>query len=378
MPSIIFISEIQDPEKLGSSTQILTKNIIEGFYLNKFNVTFIAIIDADCNSVNVINNYLNITNKIIIINSKVNLRLTNGKYKKLLKLMYHTLFRTKYNEIGNLDIGKDPIIISHSPSVESIFVSLDLLSKNNRIRYIQYWSDPIAISGIYPEQLNYKRYAHYLIEKILLSKSSEIVYATKTLCLFQKKIYPFHSHKMRYVDVGYINQIPQNKKKQAINPKIIYAGSYKSNIRNIKPLYKAMSLLKNINLLICGDSDISLDSTESIEVVKKRFSQNEILKIENDADILVSILNSSCIQIPGKVFYHTNKNIVLLVVVDGIYGEAIKEYLSEFKRFEFCENNIESIKKAITRIKSTNFHVNLSSINLLSPQVISKKIIDPL
>ena len=92
-------------------------------------------------------------------------------------------------------------------------------------------------------------------------------------------------------------------------------------------------------------------------------------------DVLVCLLNKDCIQIPGKIFYNTNSNKPILIILDGPYKEEMQEYLEDFQRFEFCENNEESIRKAVAKIQKEGGKVNLSQIHRLSPEAIAKDLI---
>lgn len=376
MRNIVFVSEIQDPEVKGSSTQIMTRNILEGFKLNNYRVTFIAITDDDCNDESVIRNFSSLVERIKIIKSKSPVRLTSNKYAGISRLLSKAFIKNHYrNLVKEINVEDNSIVISHSPSIDSILIS-STISRINKLKYLQYWSDPIAISGIYPENFSYKRIPHYIVERKMLRFADEIIYGTETLYKFQKKLFKKFSSKMRYVDISYSESNKTVGKNHNKSENIVtYTGSYKRNVRNIVPLYNSIQDLSNMKLLIYGDSDIQLKSEKNITVKNKRFSQNDIKIIEEKADILVGVLNSSCIQIPGKIFYHTNTDKVILIILDGKYKEEIKRYLEKFQRFEFCDNNEESIRNTLMKIQANNYSVNLSKIKLLSPKYIGRKIV---
>lgn len=369
MENVIFVSEIQDPYIKGSSTQIMTKNLLIGMRENQLKVHFICIVDKDCNKENVNSFFEAYVDKIDILESKMNLTLNKGKYKQLL-INFLGLAKIKNYEkmLEKIQIKKDALLISHTPSIEAVYLCKEIKRKNLSMRYIQYWSDPLAISAMNIENFSYKRYPIYLLEKKLLSLSDEIVYGTKPLMEFQKTLFKAQSKKIRYIDVSYSEELPIESKEPS-NLVFGYTGGYRSNIRNIIPLYNVFKGRKDVNLVIYGTSDVSLESKENIEI-NQRCSQNDIRYVEANLDVLVCLLNHKGIQIPGKTFYQTNSKKIILVVLDGRYQKKIYEYLNQFKRFEFCSNNEDSISLAIERIRQGRVKVDLSKIEMLSPKKI--------
>jgi len=375
MKKIIFISEIQDPETQGSSTQIMTRNILEGFKDNNFQVIFIAITDRDCNDFSVRENFKNLVDEIIIVKSQLELRFIKGKFNRLIKMIKSQYFyKLKNKLIEKIEIETDDLLITHTPSIEAILIANKFKEKNNNVEFIQYWSDPLALSGIYPEDLNIKRYIHFRIERKLLKSADKIVYGTKTLFLHQKKLFMNYKNRMSYIDVSYQSTNIDTLKKHVEKYTIGYTGQYQKSTRNIEPLYNVFKSYKEADLLICGNGDISLEETSNIKVINKRYSQNQIGNIEKEIDVIVGLLNSNCIQIPGKIFYHTHTNKSILVILDGKYSNQIYEYLKSFNRFVFCENNEDSIKKALNKIISIDYKVNKDQIKYLSPKYISLKL----
>ena len=97
--------------------------------------------------------------------------------------------------------------------------------------------------------------------------------------------------------------------------------------------------------------------------------------IEEELDVHVCLLNRNGFQIPGKIFYHTDTDQFILIVLDGLFAAEIKAYLERFDRFIFCENNEESIRSAIRKICKEQVRVDLSKVKNLSPVRISNEII---
>lgn len=376
MDKIIFISEIQDPTSLGFSTQILTSNLLSGLKENKYEVIFIAITDDDCNDRNVANYYQKLVDDIQIIKSKFPIRLTKNKYEAALKLLIKSIYSEHYrNDVKKLKVPNDALILTHSPSVESVLVAHQLKKKHN-FKHIQFWSDPIAIAGIYPKDLNFQRKIYKFVEKNILKKSDEIVYATEILHNYQKNIYSRLSNKMRWIDVSYSSMKLRNIKKYD-KFHIVYSGSYRSTIRNIKNLYEAVNRSDEYELTIVGDSDIDFNPQKNVHIIKGRYPQSKISEIEETANILVTVLNHSCIQIPGKVFYNLNSDKHLLVILDGEISNEIKDYLSKTNRYVYCENTVESITKVLNEISSKDYEFERKEyLKAYSPYSIAKKILE--
>ena len=307
--NILFVSYIQDPYTSGTSTQIMTKNLLSGIKGRYNKLSFVAIIDDNCDSKHVYDYYGKIVDEVIIVNSCLN----NYKKKKYMQLFYNFLsaFSSKIykKEAKGLQISEKDVIIAHAPSFESLFLCNQLKKIYPKLWYIQYWSDPYALSGICPERINYKRKPFMLLESVLLSKCSDIVYGTKTLMDFQKRLYKKHAHKMRYVDVCYGED---DINKEVASSKIVfgYSGNYYSAVRNIKPLAEAFGEFNEADLLVCGSGDVQIKESENIKVLC-RVPQSEVSELEKGMDVLVCLLNHSCIQIPGKLFYNTNSNKIL-------------------------------------------------------------------
>jgi len=375
MRKILFISEIRDPYTSGYSTQIMTKNIMKGLRENCdiFHAVLIAEIGCDLN--NILQYYGQITDKITAIHSDMNLvKYERKKYTQLAITIKAVLNSHHYMKLAEkLAVDDSTILISHSPSIESILICNELKKKNKSLKYIQYWSDPIAISGIYPEKFSFKRYPSYIIEKSLLAKADKVVYGTKTLMDSQKKVFNNYAHKMDYIDVSYSsdNIISENKKKERLI--FGYSGDYMQEIRNILPLYNAFTNNQKADLWIYGNGTPELSNTDHI-IIHQRCPQSEIPKIEAEIDVLICLLNHSCIQIPGKVFYQTNTNKIILVILDGKYAEDIRAYLESFNRFEFCYNNEKSINTAVDKICRGDCKVDLSCLEKLSPKYITAKL----
>lgn len=368
---IIFITELKNPiTSKASSTTIMINNLLTGLVQVAERLHLIAFIDNLEEYQDFERFYEKKVGRITLYKSQLCNEAIQRKYMALLQESISWFSRDRYRELAKkIRVNDGDIIISHSPSIESVLLAREL--KKERTRYIQFWSDPLAISGIYPENLNVKRIPAWLSEKKSLSYADEIVYGTKILYEFQKKLYSRYEKKMRYVDICYAAQEETDVKKAGIDeldkkPLVFgYFGNYYSQIRNIDPLYNAF-VGGNNKLIICGNGDKEYASSREIEVMD-RVSVTEADRLENSVDVIVCILNKNCVQVPGKIFYKTYLKKDILIILDGKYKKMIRDYLETFERFTFCDNNIESIRGQLQMFSSSRLLYHSEGARIISP-----------
>ena len=82
-------------------------------------------------------------------------------------------------------------------------------------------------------------------------------------------------------------------------------------------------------------------------------------------------------QIPGKTFYQTGTNKIILVIVDGAHKNELTDSLLQYNRFVICSNNKEDIKAKITDISEIDkYECPKEILDKLSPESVSKSIIE--
>lgn len=368
---VVFFSDVKDPTKDASSTQIMVRNIITGFKSLNVKIYFVAIVEKKCDRKNISSYYSPFVDDIFFVE-----RLT-PTYGRPIKKMFFSLFSLFHSSIsigGIKDVlDEECCLVSHSPAIDSCLYAKKIKEKYPKIPFIEYWSDPTTLGLKTIEEYNIKRCIFRYIEKTVLSYCDNIVYGTKSLYDAEKKFFPQYQNKMGYCDVCYNPDSCSNSPKG--NSFFGYLGNYYSNIRNILPLYNAFNSFRLGNLLVCGSSDFKLENTEFVSV-QKRIPQNEISLLEKKVDIEICILNKVGFQIPGKVFYETNTNKKILVILDGPVKKEIYDYLVQFKRFIFCENNEKSILETLKEIYSGKYDkIDYSLVYKLSPSHICDSIL---
>ena len=260
-------------------------------------------------------------------------------------------------------------VISVSDPKISQIALLTLLNRGLKAeRVIEYWGDPmtgdITQTAIYPEFIIKRE------ERKFLRIADKIVYTSPFTLEMEQKLHPKYAQKMMYVPTAntFKKIYPETRNAKYV---VGYYGNYNSSIRNILPLYQAFeSLITKAKLFLVGDSDLSLESTENVEVRPR----GVVKDLEEMTDLFVCILNSSGTQIPGKLYYSAATNRPILVILDGEQQEKMRTYLESFNRFKICPNNKEDIVNTIIEILNSN--ESFEPCKLLEPALIAKKIIE--
>ena len=92
--------------------------------------------------------------------------------------------------------------------------------------------------------------------------------------------------------------------------------------RDIMPLYHAADENKNVRLSIVGNSNIELSERDNIAITK-RVPVAQLSKLEEDADVLVCILNKKGTQIPGKAFHYAATNRPILMLYEQSMAQSL-------------------------------------------------------
>ena len=248
-------------------------------------------------------------------------------------------------------------IISISDPKSSHKLAEELMLQNNiediSNKWIQCWGDPwFRDSG---NKYALVRRKVFCEEGHYLDMAKRIVYTSPFTLEEQRKLFDKNADKMTYVNQSVkpslINSLKENGNNGSEKEKFVigYFGSYGSRVRNILPLYETCNRRKH-KLKIVGGSDICLESTDYVEIIKKQ-TLAAVDEMEQQADILVCICNKSGTQIPGKIYYSAGYQKPIIIVVDGERSSEMRAFFESFHRYIICNNDVESIERAIKKAK---------------------------
>lgn len=374
---IVFVSMMKDLNGSGFSTQIMTDNIVRGWKDGGHQVHFVAIVDRNDNSESIREEFQSRVDNLSIIQSLTNTTVHTGKYTQFFLTFMAFSNTWRYRTYAKkIDVDDETILVSHAPTLESTFICREIKKLYPQTTYIQYWSDPYCLSGKTSCGNTLKNELQKMMEGRILSWADDIVYGTPLLARMQKHLFPKYSARIRSVDVSYKPKQSARITNKETHSRLLvgYIGDYDSYVRNIEPAYNVFKQEECADFLIIGRGSPKLESKGNL-TVHDRMSPNEVAAIEEALDVHVCLLNRSGFQIPGKIFYHVDTDKVILIVLDGLFADEIREYLEGFKRFEFCDNTEESIRNAVFEICQGKRSVDMSRVHNLSPLNVSGEII---
>ena len=370
---IIFVAEMRNPNTNASSTQIMTNNLLYGFKLLCKELIFIPVISDEDDARDIREFYSPLCTEIFFLKQKTTFE--RNLILRQLSMYKEAYAPSKYVLPEGLSkyLKENTVIVSQSPTIDTILVSRQIKLNHSGIRYIQYWGDPMALSGIIIEEYNIKRILLKAIERQVHKYADKIVFGTESLFREQIKLFPEISCIATFCDVAYN---PQSKGAYEGAEEFIcgYFGNYYSSIRNIVPLYNAFASINNCKLVICGSTDLDLKSTNNVTIMK-RIPQSRVEMEEAKTNIEICILNRVSAQIPGKLFYHTNTDKPIIVILDGPRAKSIRTELKRSHRFVFCDNDEVSIQKTLSEIIKTPIRTGSSEKDYYSPSRVCGQIL---
>lgn len=347
--TVFFISELRAPDDpRATSTHIMTYAVLRGLRENGLRTVLFAICEDGqaAEGLSVTPSLADIT---VTLPSRFGGIKTGDAYTRLFRMLLSPLYRGFYaKKVKKAVPGGDApsLVLAHCPSIEGAYYGDELHRLFPGAPYYQFWSDPIAMSGLVPEKVGLRRLPFRLAESKALGRADRIIYGTRPLCSCQKKLYPRLARKMFFSDVPCGGTDSGSGKDPT---RIVYAGNYYSAFRDIRPLISAVSGSETFTLDVFGNGDVPDPGVPNV-VFHGRVSPGELDRLTEAHGLSVCVLNSNCVQIPGKVFYEAGSGRKILVIKDGRnpYSDVICDYLSEYGRFSFCENDEKSISAALS------------------------------
>ena len=264
----------------------------------------------------------------------------------------------------------DLVVSNSSPAASHKLVTL--LKETRHIQYkrwIQIWEDPWFFDLYGGQDDKIKEEEHSL-----LLNAEKIYYVSPLTMYYQKIFFSDSANKMGCIPLPYL-KFGKGDFYQTDTISFGYFGDYYSHTRNLIPFYQALSLIKAKGY-IYGDSDLSLNCTENI-IVSGRVTLEVLEEVQNKTAILVHLCNLGGGQIPGKIYHYSATEKPILFILDGTSDEkrVLKDYFSKYNRYVFCDNNIDSILRAMSEMIDNYKNSKGFVVEQFSPKVIVSDLI---
>ena len=377
MKKVLFVSNLKKIDDNISSTDIMTLNIIKGFNECNVHLDLFVLYDNDKEIEELSHYYSSYCKKMYF--AKRRLHEGQNKYHSTFcSFWYQWSTNYYYKEITKSRIADTyDLIVCNKITIDEIVFGKILKKITKSLKIYEYWSDPMALSGINKELFKKmpRKWLFKLIEKKAISNCNNIIYGTKVLMLTQKEFYKKESLKMSYIDIAYCENDYETE--SCCNSKrILYAGNYYSTIRNILELVQAISEQNEYTLDVFGDSDLDLAGFSNV-FVHERIPKARLDIVKNAYSIEVCLLNRVTPQIPGKIFYDMLSKKTIIILADGPMQNEIIDYLSEYKRFLVCRNRADDILKLLSTKLNESIDYDFNFLkNHYSPYIVSNSLLE--
>lgn len=273
-------------------------------------------------------------------------------------------------------------ILAFVPTILAGQKAYDFILKSGltNLKLIQFWTDPISMGRCNSyKEIPWTRFIHKWQESRLLKYADKVVFCYPLLCENEQKLHPNYSEKMTWSDISYVSHNFYPKKKHN-KPLIGLFGAYQTHVRNIKPLLEAIKELTEFDFIIRGDGELPFDvsNISNLNIEQGRKSLDEIEKLENECDILLSLGGKSGLTHPaGKTFYYASYNKPIIHIGDGKNAFYFESYLKGFEgRFVHCFNTKAEIINTITDTVNLLSTFELKIPSRMDASNIAKKIIE--
>lgn len=241
----------------------------------------------------------------------------------------------------------DLLISLAYPPVSHRTAEILILTKRVKAKkWIQIWEDPwyydINAGGI-TDKIKKE-------EERVIGAADVVYYVSPLTLIYQKQLYPKFSGKMKWQPLPAYYE-DENKSIDFTELHFGYFGDYATWLRDLEPFYR-YAVENYLHFVICGNSNAPFKSVAKT-MVFPRVSLEKLKPIEAETNVLVFVANLRGGQIPGKIYQYSATNKYIIFIMDGTKQEKeiLYRYFSQFNRYVFCENNRDSIAKAVKMIQ---------------------------
>lgn len=282
---------------------------------------------------------------------------------KLLSIIYKFIFWPDINSIQlNAYLSKVKTLLSEN-SYEGIITSsgvswpilvlLKLKKQYKDIHWVCYLNDPLP-----PDNHTYKNKLNLLSS---IRKSNKKVFQTADKIILTEDLQNYYSleipsNKGEVLNIPLINtSVYQNNnfmcRKYSDIKNIVYAGSIDRKIRNPEYTLKLMEELvsqSSWELTLYGVNEEK--NEKSPFIYKGSVSQNELINVYQNADVLLSIGNNSDYQIPSKIFDYISSGKPIIHTIK-MNSDPVLKYLHKYGNYLIIDER-ESLEENLIRLNN--------------------------
>jgi glycosyltransferase involved in cell wall biosynthesis len=243
----------------------------------------------------------------------------------------------------------DYLLTSHEPWVDSL-LGLSIKKNYPNLEWIADFADPYV--SIYTPE--YKLFFENRIEKKIYRAVDKMIVTNQKVREKLEQKYSFLQKKdILVLEQGFKKRehITSDTKNDIFT--LLYTGTFYEDFRNPKQLAKALSALDfDFNFIVAGRNEQFNDLFQPLGD-KYQFlgfvSHNEVLELQENADVLVHLSNKQIEQVPGKFFEYLGTNKSLLVIYQN-HKDQLKDLCEELEIKSVCPNDHHEIKKTLTTL----------------------------
>lgn len=272
-------------------------------------------------------------------------------------------------------IMPDVILSSSDPRSAHVLARKVAKALDFNGKLIQYWGDPMC-NDISASRL--MRPILKMRERELVRTADLSLYTNQASCDKISKLYHIPSEKLMAIPTPCESSYSSVKHTDNRIINIGYFGEYYSWRRNMTPLFSFIYNNPEYQLTIAGKTDVSV-AGKNFDV-HPVLPSSEVNTLMEQMDVLVVVENlpkkgyeKDCIQIPGKVFHYgaTDKKILVISETGLTRNEFVR-----YNRYKFCDNNVESIGKALSELIQDNEVEMQNPVADFSPMNVANRIIN--
>ena len=256
---------------------------------------------------------------------------------------------------NNIDISSyDCMITSHEPWVDSL-LGLHIKKNHPNLLWIADFGDPYV--SIYTPK--HKLFFENKIEKKIYESLDIMILTNKKVLENLTVKYPFLKEKETLIlEQGFVEREYHDRKENSVFT-ILYTGTFYEDFRNPSELAKALASLGfEFRFIVAGRNE---QFNTFFEPLKQKYqalgftAHQKVLKLQEEADLLVHISNKQVEQVPGKFYEYLGADKPMLV----IYQDEKDQLLPLCKEIGIktvCQNELSAIKDMIEGIYHDRTH----------------------